>query len=231
MGNDRSRCPKSAMQINRLGGVADGTRTHDDQNHNLGPQPAPLLVLRPIRGNKFVQFLRGTTRLSGRSFPQQLRNGMLDRGAVISECGRYRYILWMQWGYGGWVNFCCLNPSTADATKNDPSFTRMVNFAKAWGYDGLAVTNLFAFRATNPQEMRSAPDPVGPNNDGWLRFAWSRCAITVAGWGALGGHRGRDAEVRATLPRLHYLRLTKDGHPGHPLYLSADLRPTPWTPV
>ena len=50
----------------------------------------------------------------------------------------------------------------------------------------------------------------------------------VAAWGAHGKYRGRDAQVRAMLPGLHYLRLTKDSHPGHPLYLPANLRPVAW---
>jgi hypothetical protein len=152
----------------------------------------------------------------------------IERGADISPCGRYRYTLWCAWGAGAWVNFCCLNPSRADAKVNDPSFTRMVNFAKAWGYDGLIVTNLFAFRATNPLDMKAAADPVGPLNDSALLSAHLTAKRTVAAWGAHGTYRGRDAQVRAMLPDLQYLRLTKDGHPGHPLYLPAGLRPQPW---
>ena len=152
----------------------------------------------------------------------------MARGAEISPCGLYRYTLWFAWGTGAWVNFCCLNPSRADAQVNDPSFTRMVNFAKAWGYDGLVVTNLFAFRATNPRDMLAAADPVGPLNDHALANAHRNAALTIAGWGTHGRHRGRDAQVRALLPGLHYLRLTQDGHPGHPLYLPSNLCPAPW---
>lgn len=152
----------------------------------------------------------------------------MERGADISPCGRYRYSLWQSWGPGAWVNFCCLNPSRADAVVNDPSFTRMTNFAKAWGYDGLIVTNLFAYRATDPREMKAALDPVGLLNDEALRYAFVMSEVTVAAWGVHGTHRGRDAQVRAMLPRLHCLQLTKGGHPSHPLYLHASLRPTEW---
>ena len=150
------------------------------------------------------------------------------RGADISPCGRYRYTLWCAWGPGAWVNWCCLNPSKADATVNDPSFTRMLNFSKAWGYDGMIVTNLFAFRATDPRDMRGADDPIGRGNDEALRNASLDAALTVAGWGANGAYLGRAVQVLPTLSRPHYLRLTKDGHPGHPLYLPASLRPVEW---
>lgn len=152
----------------------------------------------------------------------------MDRGAYISQCGRYRYSLWCQWEPGAMVNWCCLNPSKADAKVNDPSFVRMMNFSRAWGYGGLMVTNLFAWRATDPRDMMAADDPVGPDNDRVLRAAHSKAALTVAAWGAHGTYRGRHHAVRAMLPNLHCLRLTKDGHPGHPLYLPANLRPVPF---
>jgi hypothetical protein len=152
----------------------------------------------------------------------------MQRGADISPCGLYRYALWCAWGPGAWVNWCCLNPSKADAKVNDPSFVRMMNFARTWGFDGLIVTNLFAFRATDPRDMKAAADPVGPLNDRALLGAHLTAKRTVAAWGAHGTYRGRDAQVRAMLPGLHYLRLTKGGHPGHPLYLPASLRPVEW---
>ena len=152
----------------------------------------------------------------------------MERGADISPCGRYRYTLWRKWGAGGTCNFIGLNPSTADATLDDPTIRRCIGFARAWGYGGLMMTNLFAWRATDPRNMLAADDPVGPDNDQTLRATWLNAAITVAAWGAHGTHQGRGAHVRAMLPALHYLRLTKDGHPGHPLYLPASLRPVQW---
>lgn len=151
-----------------------------------------------------------------------------ERGAVLSLCGLFRYALWWTWAPGPRVNWCCLNPSTADATVNDNSFLRMVRFSQAWGYGGLIVTNLFAFRATDPRDMMAASDPVGEDNDYWIQTCSMDCALTVAGWGAGGKYMGRDVDVRRMLRAPHYLRLTKDGHPGHPLYLPASLRPVEW---
>ncbi|MFT3819806.1 MAG: DUF1643 domain-containing protein [Rubrivivax sp.] len=152
----------------------------------------------------------------------------MDRGAYISECGRYRYSLWRQWGPGDQVMFVGLNPSTADATLDDPTVRRCIGFARAWGYGGLVLTNLFAWRATSPRDMMAADDPVGPDNDRVLRSAYAKAALTVATWGAFGSHGGRHDAVREMLPRLHCLRLTKGGHPGHPLYLPGGLRPVEW---
>lgn len=153
----------------------------------------------------------------------------MNRWANLSECGQYRYALGRYWAPGQWVVLVGLNPSTADAEQDDPTIRRCVTFAKDWGYAGLVMLNLFAFRATKPAGMMRAADPVGPENDRWLTMMRGDAGVTtVAAWGTGGAFRGRDAEVRRLLPDLHYLRLTKDGHPAHPLYLPATLRPIPW---
>jgi Protein of unknown function (DUF1643) len=53
-------------------------------------------------------------------------------------------------------------------------------------------------------------------------------AMTVCGWGNGGAHIGRGVDVRRMLHNPHCLRLTKDGHPSHPLYLPASLQPVEW---
>lgn len=124
--------------------------------------------------------------------------------------------------------FVGLNPSTADETLDDPTIRRCVGFAKDWGYSGLCMTNLFAFRATDPAKMLAAPDPVGPDNDKVLQELAQNAGVVVAAWGTHGAHLKRDAHVRSLLPRLHCLWLTKAGFPGHPLYLPKNLTPQPY---
>lgn len=160
----------------------------------------------------------------------------MKRNAEFSGCRRYRYALWREWtdllgsAETGYVMFVGLNPSTADETNDDPTITRCINFARSWGYSGLCMTNLFAFRATLPADMIAHPDPVGPENDARLIQYAKNARLVVAAWGAHGAHLGRDAAVRRLLPNLHYLRLTRDGHPGHPLYLPRILKPLPFRP-
>ena len=87
------------------------------------------------------------------------------------------------------------------------------------------MTNLFAFRATDPNDMKLADDPVGPENDAHLRTLSHEAGVVVAAWGANGTHRGRNVAVRKMLPTMHCLSMTQDGHPGHPLYLKKTLIP------
>ncbi|WP_291517407.1 DUF1643 domain-containing protein [Acidovorax sp.] len=157
----------------------------------------------------------------------------MDRTATFSLCRRYRYSLWRNWAGllesgKGYAMFIGLNPSTADETEDDPTIRRCIAFAKSWGYDGLCMTNLFAFRATDPAVMLSETDPVGPENDSHLLEMARGAGIVIAAWGTPGAHFGRDAAIRKLIPNLHYLRLTKEGHPGHPLYLPGNLLPMSW---
>ena len=152
----------------------------------------------------------------------------MERSATLSACRTYRYALWRRWGRGDYAMFIGLNPSTADETNDDPTIRRCIGFARAWGYGALCMANLFAFRATQPADMKKATDPVGWENDHTLQTLARGAGVVVAAWGAHGTHKGRDQSVRLLVPDLHYLRLTKDGHPGHPLYLPADLKPQRW---
>jgi hypothetical protein len=154
--------------------------------------------------------------------------GAMERGARLSPCRTYRYALWRRWGDGPHAMFVGLNPSTADETADDPTIRRCIAYARAWGYGALCMANLFAYRSTQPADMLAQDDPVGPENDGYLRRLAAEAGVVVAAWGTHGTHGGRHRAVRAMLPGLHYLRLTKDGHPGHPLYLPASLRPAAW---
>jgi len=154
--------------------------------------------------------------------------------ATWSPCKSYRYTLWRRWNNWGerYVQFIGLNPSTATELIDDPTVLRCINYAKAWGYDAMCMTNLFAYRATNPKVMKAAADPIGWMNDHWLMEIGQRADARLACWGAHGKHIGRAEGVlrefaERNLP-LHCLSVTKSGEPGHPLYLRGDLRPVPY---
>lgn len=158
--------------------------------------------------------------------------GVTGSDAVLSESGRYRYALTRTWApAAGAVCFVMLNPSTADASEDDPTIRRCIGFARAWGFGRLEVVNLFAWRATDPAALRGVADPVGPENDGHIMRAARGAKLVIAAWGAHGALLERGEEVRAMLARrfvVHHLGLTKEGHPRHPLYLRADLQPEAW---
>nr|CAA6816665.1 MAG: Unknown protein [uncultured Thiotrichaceae bacterium] len=118
-----------------------------------------------------------------------------------------------------------LNPSTADEVADDPTLIRCMNFAKSWGYGGVCMSNLFAYRATAPGDMKAQTDPVGADNDAWLIKLAEEAGIVVAAWGNDGNFLNRSSEVREMIPNLHCLKMNKSGEPAHPLYLKADLKP------
>ena len=148
--------------------------------------------------------------------------------AEFSPCRRYRYTLWREWICGsGYAQFICLNPSTATDTEDDPTVRRCINFSKSWGYAGFCMTNLFAYRSTQPDYMKAADDPIGNENDLHLINVARDAAVIVAAWGTHGSFMNRDVHVINLIKNLHYLRLTQGGHPQHPLYLPSTLKPLP----
>lgn len=154
-------------------------------------------------------------------------------GAVFSPCCRWRYRLWRRWGDGPMINFLMLNPSTADAFANDPTVARCQRRARDWGYGGLHVTNLFAWRATDPAALREAADPVGADNDAYILEVAEESACIVCAWGVHGRYQQRGACVTRSLEQagiqLYCLQLTASGEPGHPLYLGDQPGPVPYS--
>jgi hypothetical protein len=154
-------------------------------------------------------------------------------GAEFSVCRRWRTLLWRRWDEAGPIaNFLMLNPSTADETVLDPTCARARDYAERWGYGSLLVTNVFAWRATDPGEMRAAADPVGKGNDTAILRAARKAQLVVCAWGNHGLHLGRSGAVlrllRGAGVALHVLQLNASGEPAHPLYLPGRLRPCLW---
>jgi hypothetical protein len=154
--------------------------------------------------------------------------------ARFSRCRRWRTLLWRRWNRAAPVaNFLMLNPSTADEAQLDPSCTRARVYAERWGFGGLIVTNLFAWRATDPGDMKSVADPVGHGNDDAIIAAAREASLLVCAWGNHGTYLGRSVRVVAFLRRaridLHVLKMNGGGEPAHPLYLRGSLRPQLWT--
>lgn len=153
--------------------------------------------------------------------------------AVYSDCEKYRYQLTRIWDPAGRkALFIMLNPSTATEVQNDPTVERCERRARALGFGAFRVTNIFAWRDTDPRKMRAATDPVGPQNNTTIAQGCDWADQILAAWGTHGAHRGRGQEVEtllraAGLP-VYHLGLSKAGHPKHPLYIAYAQQPQPW---
>lgn len=123
-----------------------------------------------------------------------------------------------------------LNPSTADENVNDPTVERCRRRAEMMGYGGLVVINIFAYRSTDPRELKKKNiDPVGMQNNMQIVEAGKRCKMVICGWGKHGSLHGRGKEVLEMMKfwgiKTRALRLNKDGSPAHPLYIGYDVKP------
>jgi len=152
----------------------------------------------------------------------------MTSSAVISECGTYRYHLQRVWdATKPRVAFCMLNGSTADHAQNDPTITRCVGFGTAWGFGGLDVVNEYGLRSTDPRNLWTHPDPIGPENDAWiLRVANDpEVKLFICAWGRHGERNGRDRAVLKLLFGVPLYMIGQSSYPRHPLYLRKNLGP------
>lgn len=139
-------------------------------------------------------------------------------GAEFSEDRRYRYALWRIWDPSKpSVTFIGLNPSRADESTDDPTIKRVKQFAFDWGFGSVYMLNLFAFIATDPQQLLSCPDPIGRNDDVIKRYA-SRGEEVVFAWGNHETH-GRNLLMQEIFPNAKCLAKNMNGSPKHPLYV------------
>lgn len=148
--------------------------------------------------------------------------------ARFSSDKTYRYELTRVWDEPrGFVCWIMLNPSVADAVRNDPTIRRCIGFAKKYGFGGIRVVNLYALCATDPGRLLTAANPVSDMfdagaNDRAIEANVTASALTVAAWGDSGPRNDRRAhDVAEWLSggvTLKCFGLTKRGNPFHPLY-------------
>lgn len=166
---------------------------------------------------------------------------LLGRHPDFGEQEVYRWLLWRHPEVKSleelfalrMVTLLMLNPSTADGVKDDATIRKVRAFVQSWGFDGFWVVNLFAWRATNPKELKgkSSALVIGAGNDEYIKMFCKRSALVVAAWGKDGSLYGRGRTVQRMLHgegvQLHFLKLTNEGEPYHPLYLEGTLKPQP----
>lgn len=171
------------------------------------------------------------------------QDGQIVKAARLSKCGRYRYTLERTWSdESAPVLFVMLNPSTADADIDDPTIKKCIGFAQRWGAGGISVVNLYAWRATKPKDLPSDRTAIGEltnvacHNTFWIDHEARKASRIVVAWGANAGPikyraqsvysslRGMESDYQSCR-RIEALRLTKDGHPWHPLYVPYETSP------
>lgn len=157
--------------------------------------------------------------------------------AQFDRTGRYRFSLHRRWETGqGLATFVMLNPSSADHQKNDPTISRCIQLSRHWGFSGLNVVNLFAYRTASPAHLRKIVRPIGKENDSHILANARSASRIILGWGNHGCWKERDQHVISLLADfdLWCIGITKSGQPKHPLYATANIelrkfeRPETW---
>jgi len=151
-------------------------------------------------------------------------------GATFDSTRQYRYCLWRKWDINlPFIMFIGLNPSTANEHSDDPTIRRVMRFARDWGYGGVFMLNLFAYVTTNPKQLLTCTDAIGPENDMYLFGVSKRCNRIIFAWGAFKETKERAKDIMLLFPNAEALVINKDGTPRHPLYVPGDVIPVPFT--
>ena len=153
-------------------------------------------------------------------------NHYLENDAVISDCGKYRYLLRRTWDHAKpRALLVMLNPSTADARQDDATIRSCVRLLSGLAAAALRVMNVYGWRATKPKDLLAAPDPCGPGNEQCIEAAIQRCDIAIAAWGAWPPADAASVyilnAVRTVRPAMFCFGKTKHGAPKHPLYIKS----------
>ncbi|MDF1702303.1 MAG: DUF1643 domain-containing protein [Planctomycetota bacterium] len=156
----------------------------------------------------------------------------MEREAHFSPDRRYRFCLRRRWGRGKHLVMVMLNPSRADARRDDPTTTFCVNRAREKGFGSYEAVNLFALVDPSPDALRRVADPIGPGNDAWIERAAARADRIVVAWGRHGVLQARDQAVLALLRgrKLHCFGRNADGSPRFPRALPTGVRHVPFVP-
>lgn len=144
-----------------------------------------------------------------------------DNGAEFSECGKYRYRLWRIWNNKLPKAMCIgLNPSTANANKNDPTIDNLKRILSKLGYGGFYMMNCFAYITSDPKQLKHNPMSDEWNNN-MLTVVASQCEDIIFSWGnfKIIQETGRDKELEEMFPNAKCFGINKNGTPFHPLAL------------
>ena len=143
--------------------------------------------------------------------------------AIISADNVYRYRLERIWDEGKpKVLFIMLNPSTADALEDDATISKIVKFAHRWGYGGVYVANLYAFRSRHPKDLKTTSDPIGPENKEHIQSLLGSVDRVFYAW---GNDEKEPLWLRELVKDPFCIALSTKGIPRHPLYLRDDSEP------
>ncbi len=142
-----------------------------------------------------------------------------NSGAEFSPDGKYRYKLWRIWDESLPLAMCIgLNPSTANASKNDQTISYLIKMLAKLGYGGFYMMNCWAFITSKPQNLKTNEMSDEWNNN-TITVTAHKCKDVVFAWGGFKiiKEKGRDKELQSMFPNAKCFGKNKDGTPFHPL--------------
>lgn len=138
------------------------------------------------------------------------------KSAVFSEDGKYRYLLSRDWAEGKIAMCIGLNPSNANAEKNDPTINILIKTLTSLGFGGLRMVNLYAYISSKPSKLFEVADPQN-ENDAWLVTTAYGCQEIIFCWGSFKNIEYRAKKVMEMFPSSKCFAKNTNGTPLHPM--------------
>lgn len=162
---------------------------------------------------------------------------LLRSSAVISPCGTWRWRLDREVAATGIVIlYSGINGSTATGDEEDQTTMKWRGFTLRNNGCRYIAVNPFGFRAKDVRDLARAADPIGPENDRYIREAIDEADVLVPCWG------NRSKAPKHLRYRFDFMLdlmfgsgkpvkvfgFTNAGDPKHPLMLGYDTPLTDW---
>lgn len=143
----------------------------------------------------------------------------INKGADFSNDSLYRYRLWRIWDESKPKAMVIgLNPSNANAEKDDPTISILKRMLSKLGYGGFYMMNCFAYITSKPALLKHNPMSDEWNNN-VLTVTAAGCVDVILAYGGFKviKEKGRDKELIEMFPNAKCFGISKDGSPIHPL--------------
>lgn len=147
-----------------------------------------------------------------------------NKQAHFSEDGKHRYWLLRSWAEKPrMITIIGLNPSTADAERDDATIRSCCRLTRAAGFDGFIMCNLFTFITSSPAVLiENMHDANRAESNDVLKRMIANTHMAICAWGSWSFTAERVQEVKLMIDKLFCFGINADGSPKHPLYLNTN---------
>lgn len=148
----------------------------------------------------------------------------MEKGADFSEDKKHRYRLWRVWDTTLPKAMCIgLNPSNANAEKNDPTINNLIAILTRLGFGGFYMMNCYSYVSSDPKVLYTKEASMESEEINWkhLQRTAIDCDEIIFAWGGFKvvQELQTDKIIAEMFPLAKCFGKNQDGSPMHPMGL------------